>query len=162
MPIRLILMGLVILVLIYWAAMPHDASARKVLKRWVVRIGIAAVVLLLVRMGLPLLAVIGAALLAAARFVLPTLLRLLPLWLGRRAIPNPNAAPGYGGPAPGFQKPTDMTREHALEILNLHRGASRDEIINAHRELIKKVHPDRGGSSYLAAEVNRARDVLLS
>jgi curved DNA-binding protein CbpA len=55
-----------------------------------------------------------------------------------------------------------MTRAHALEVLDLAEGATRDEILKAYKDLIKKVHPDRGGSSFLAAEVNRARDVLLS
>jgi len=55
-----------------------------------------------------------------------------------------------------------MTRAQALEVLNLREGATREDIMNSYRDLIRKVHPDRGGSSYLAAQVNRARDVLLS
>ncbi len=155
-------MGIVLLSLIYWAILPANPPARLAFRRWVIRIGIAVVVLVLVRLGMPLLVMAGAALLAVARFALPTLLRLLPLWFARRAIPNMHAGTGYAQQAPGYQKPTDMTRAHALEVLNLREGASREEILTAHRALIKKVHPDRGGSSYLAAEVNRARDVLLS
>jgi hypothetical protein len=50
----------------------------------------------------------------------------------------------------------------AYAILGLKKGASRDEIIQAHRRIIQKVHPDRGGSDYLAAQINQAKDLLIS
>ncbi|MDH3712325.1 MAG: molecular chaperone DnaJ [Gammaproteobacteria bacterium] len=65
--------------------------------------------------------------------------------------------PGSGEKQPG----SAMSRQEALEILGLGEGAEPAEVKAAHRRLMQKMHPDRGGSSYLAAKINRAKDVLL-
>jgi hypothetical protein len=54
-----------------------------------------------------------------------------------------------------------MTREEALQVLGLHAGASEAEIRAAHRRLMRAAHPDSGGSDWLAARINQARDALL-
>ncbi len=54
-----------------------------------------------------------------------------------------------------------MDRTEAYQVLGLQPGANREEIQAAYRRLIQRVHPDHGGSSYLAARLNQARDVLL-
>lgn len=54
-----------------------------------------------------------------------------------------------------------MERADALAVLGLPESATKEQIIEAHRKLIQKVHPDRGGNDYLAGQINRARDILL-
>jgi len=54
-----------------------------------------------------------------------------------------------------------MSQEEAYQILGLQPGAKAEEIVRAHRTLMKRIHPDQGGTNYLAARVNEAKDTLL-
>ncbi len=80
--------------------------------------------------------------------------RRFPAW---RQDAQGNGAGGQRRAPPGGK----MTDEEAYQILGLQPGATHDEISRAHRALMKKLHPDQGGSTYLAARVNEAKDTLL-
>jgi len=82
--------------------------------------------------------------------------RLLETYLDRLRPDWRQTANGHtGSPAEA------MTREQAYAILDVAPGASADQIKEAHRRLMMKLHPDHGGSTYLAAQINRAKDILL-
>ena len=91
-----------------------------------------------------------------AAFGDPDSVRLLDSYL-ERVHPGWEDVAGQGRSGPDG----DMTRQRALEVLGLDAGASREDIVEAHRRLIQKLHPDRGGSTYLAVTLNEAKRVLL-
>ena len=61
----------------------------------------------------------------------------------------------------GTANAAGVTRAEALAVLGLGEGASEEDIVAAHRTLIQKLHPDRGGNDYLAAKINEAKDFLI-
>ena len=61
----------------------------------------------------------------------------------------------------GTANASGVTRAEAFAVLGLGEGASEEDIVAAHRTLIQKLHPDRGGNDYLAAKINEAKDFLI-
>ncbi len=103
----------------------------------------------------------------SARLVEAYLDRLHPDWRdelagGGRTSSGGGNGTGAGSGGGSTRPPgSDMTVDEAYAILGLARGASPDQIKAAHHKLMVKLHPDHGGSDYLATQINRARDVLL-
>jgi hypothetical protein len=105
---------------------------------------------------------------------MPSLLRLLPeiddesrsllaAYLDRREPAWREHAQGDATAGQGGRTTSSgpMSEEEAYQVLGLEPGASAAQIGRAHRNLMKRLHPDQGGSTYLAARVNEAKDVLL-
>ena len=85
-------------------------------------------------------------------------LQLLDSYL-QQHFPGENFSAGQQQSAPGSSNA--MGRSEALAMLGLNDDATKEDIITAHRKLIQKLHPDRGGNDYLAAQINQAKDLLL-
>jgi len=135
-------------------------AKRKVWLESLFLVGAVVAVLVLSRFGMHWLGLLIAAGWAVLRGLAPYALRLLPLiQRGRSNAPSADTQQ----PA-GSQRPKElMSRAEALEVLGVEEGASREAVLVAYRNLIRKVHPDSpGGSNYLASKLNQAKDVLLS
>ena len=109
-------------------------------------------------------AVIGA-LIPFIRGIFGVISQLLPFWLRHRNTQQNSQNSNTGQP---HQSPAaNMHLQEAMDILGLSGDIERGEITesmiqDAHRRLIQKLHPDRGGNDYLAAKINQARDLLLN
>jgi hypothetical protein len=92
----------------------------------------------------------------------PDAAKLLEAYLDRRfAGRGPDAEPDRDAGLDGVRKPGAMTKQEAYDLLGLKPGADKEAIRQAHRTLMKRIHPGAGGTSALAARVNEAKDVLL-
>lgn len=86
--------------------------------------------------------------------------RLLEAYLDGRFAGWRQAGQGNGDAGGGRRQSAQMSANEAYEILGLGKGATTEEISRAHRSLMKRLHPDQGGTAGLAARINEARDVL--
>ena len=88
--------------------------------------------------------------------------RLLEPYLDRRFVRWRPAGHGDGDPGERRARGTvRMSEDEAYEVVGLRRGATRDEVVRTHRSVMKKWHPDQGGTADLAARANEAKEVLL-
>ncbi|MBV9784007.1 MAG: DnaJ domain-containing protein [Acidisphaera sp.] len=127
-----------------------DVRSIKALFAWILTLGGLALGVLLLLSGRGFFAFA----------VLPMLFPAIrDVWQGRR----PTAGGGRPSPGASARPPMGgkMSREEAYSVLGLAPGAGEMEIRAAHRRLMRGVHPDSGGSDWLAARINQARDVLL-
>ena len=96
----------------------------------------------------------------AGRYGLAAPAGALALW-GMRAYLLARQIRASGAQAPAQKGGKPMGRAEALDILGLQEGANAEEIEAAYKALIVKNHPDQGGTDWLAARLNEARDILL-
>ncbi len=136
-----------------WFLNAKPSRIRRFLQ-WGAIIGVIAVILILLRVGLPAIAALFSGFLALTA-LLNRLLIWFPIarWLGSRYGGKRTAGTTASAPA--------MTIKEAREILGVDEHATREDIKAAHKKLMRKVHPDQGGSDYFAGQLNRARDMLL-
>jgi hypothetical protein len=97
---------------------------------------------------------------AAVTALLPVVQRALPFAI--RLFPFLQKAHANAKTKAPVEDVVNMDIAEALQILGVESHASEEDIIQRHRQLIQKNHPDRGGSDYLAAQINKAKDVLLA
>jgi|SRR5579871_255881 MFS superfamily sulfate permease-like transporter len=157
-----VFLGAAVLVFLLWAARKSgrlDANRQ----RWSALIALVVAAALTIRGDLALAVLVGGFGLYLLGQVSPWGRRLFAADAnsGRsagREDTQRNAAAGRRFRPPASGK---MTEQEAYQILGVQAGASVQDIARAHRALMKKLHPDQGGSTYLAARVNEAKDVLL-
>jgi hypothetical protein len=140
---------------------------------WLLGAVLLGVVLL--RFGVNWIVVAGGMVAALLRGLLP-LLRLLPVLESVRRVASRPGAPGSGEAGPNrhgtgdragsgsssgaWRRPERMTRREALQVFGLDESATSEDVQREYRRLMRQVHPDLGGSGYLAAKINEAKDVL--
>jgi hypothetical protein len=142
--VHLVLGGAVLAVIVLLAlSVPETERGRKGLENTILgALAVGALVLVLTKAGMPWLAIALALFFTSAK-----------RFTGKKRAAGADAPRQRGG--------DEMTREEAFRVLGLSPEATREEIVAEYRRLMKRVHPDQGGTTYLASRLNQAKDRLL-
>ena len=151
----LLLAGLALLVVLLGAAEGFSRADVKTIRHflaWLSALGGLSLAALLLLSGRG--AVAGTALFFFAPLAIS--------WWQQARNPRPGAGPGPQARTEAPRaRPAGLSRREAFEVLGLAEGASEDDIQAAYRRLMQAVHPDHGGSEWLAMRLNQARATLL-
>jgi len=151
------------LVLYFWAkgyiknSPPEELRSRKVTLGIMVFAGVMIILAMTGRMHW--LAAAIAALLPVVKALLQPILTAV---LTSAHKKHQEQSSGSGDSGTVADKSTAMDEEQARQILGLSGTFTKEDVVEAHRKLMQKNHPDRGGNDYLAAQINRAKEILLA
>jgi DnaJ-domain-containing protein 1 len=138
---------LVIFALLSLSASQGDEAKKNLVNTMFGALLMAALSFVLIRSGLSWLAALLVIFFTAGRR----------FWSAKRGGPSPEGS----APPPRSRDARVMSHDEAYAILGVEPGASKETILEAYKRLMKKMHPDQGGSTYLAQRINLARDVLV-
>ena len=147
-----VLGGAVLAIIVLLLAASGGGNRRQLEHTLLGALTVGAIVLVLTKAGMPWLAIVLALVATSVK-----------RFRGhhRDAAPTDSDTGAARGTRPARATKSRMTREEAYRVLGLSPGATRDEIVAEYRRLMKRVHPDQGGTTYLAAQLNEAKDCLL-
>ena len=156
----IVLIALIVAVVIIMKLIRNTPEEKKKNLYWKLGLsGLAIVLILLAVTGrIHWIGAMIGALIPIVRRSMPLLIRMFPLF--QQYVGTKTQADHNGQPPPP-QPNSDMDEDSAYAALGLSPGASKEEVIQAHRKMMQKVHPDRGGSDYLAAQINQAKELLI-
>lgn len=158
MPRMLLLLAVVALVVAYIKFLANvPAPVRKKRLQWLAyAVAAGVLVLLVIRTGAVSAGVLGAVALAALRAA-PALIA----WKRRGSATEHDTGDAFGNAESRRAAKNRMSKSEALQVMELTGEPTHEQVMHRYRELMRHLHPDRGGSNYLAAQLNEARRVLL-
>ena len=129
-------------------------------KPFLLRAGVVAILLFAIGLALSGLWPVAMSLLGGLVVYGRPLMRAFGIWQMIKRF-RPKIKDRSGGGSSGSSNASVMDKPQARQILEVGDNASHEEILSAHKRLMAKNHPDKGGSTYIASQINQAKDILL-